>query len=117
MGQLDLFGSATRAVGWDRELRELRRVELGEGAWLDLAPGCVSGHLALFDELARTTRWREESRSKVPNAAPRMAVIARSGSRRSSGAELLRMSENERCFEHGAGKASDMPEVQVPEST
>jgi alkylated DNA repair dioxygenase AlkB len=57
--QLDLF--ATGAPAFDAELRTLRRTELSHGAWIDHAPGWVSGHDALFDELERGLAWRRET--------------------------------------------------------
>lgn len=57
--QLDLF--ATGAPVFDTELRALRRTELSYGAWVDHAPGWVSGHDALFDELEQGLPWRRET--------------------------------------------------------
>jgi alkylated DNA repair dioxygenase AlkB len=45
------------------ELRaSVRRVELSDGAWIDLRPGWVHGADALFDRLATAVRWRAERR-------------------------------------------------------
>lgn len=57
--QLDLF--AMGAPAFDAEFRSLRRIELSHGAWVDHAPGWVSGHDALFDELERGLPWRRET--------------------------------------------------------
>jgi alkylated DNA repair dioxygenase AlkB len=57
--QLDLF--ATGAPGFDASFRSLARRELSHGAWVDHAPGWVSGHDALFDELERGLAWRNET--------------------------------------------------------
>lgn len=57
--QLDLF--AMGAPAFDAEFRSLRRTELSHGAWIDHAPGWVSGHDALFDELERGLPWRRET--------------------------------------------------------
>lgn len=57
--QLDLF--ATGAPAFDAELRSLQRTTLSHGAWIDHAPGWVSGHDALFDELERGLDWRRET--------------------------------------------------------
>ncbi len=63
MAQLDLFATCETALpAFDPELRNLRRVELDHGAWLDVVPGWVTGHLGLFDALWRGTRWRHERR-------------------------------------------------------
>ena len=40
----------------------MRRIELGQGAWLDMAPGWLSGHARLLDALVASTRWRSEER-------------------------------------------------------
>ena len=47
-------------VAFDTSL-ELRREPIGQGAWLDYAQRAVSGHVQLFEHLARTTRWHEAS--------------------------------------------------------
>jgi len=57
--QLDLF--ATGAPAFDPGFRTLQRMELRHGAWVDHAPGWVSGHDALFDELERGLQWRRET--------------------------------------------------------
>jgi alkylated DNA repair dioxygenase AlkB len=57
--QLDLF--ATGTPGFDAEFRSVRRMSLAHGAWVDHAPGWVSGHDALFDELERGLPWRRET--------------------------------------------------------
>lgn len=59
-GQLALFGRD--APHFDEALADLRRIELGAGAWLDLLPGCVAGHQRLFEELEQGTRFRQERR-------------------------------------------------------
>lgn len=55
-GQLPLFGHEEPAC--DRSFARLSRRALGAGAWIDYAPGWVSGHAALFEQLARTVAWR-----------------------------------------------------------
>jgi alkylated DNA repair dioxygenase AlkB len=40
----------------------MRRVVLDDTAWVDHLPGWVTGQEALFDELVRTTAWRQERR-------------------------------------------------------
>ncbi len=68
------------------------RIELSARAWLEFVPDCVTGHEALFDELARAPIWtRERTRMyertlDVPrllgNPTPTMAAapwIARAG--------------------------------------
>ncbi|GAA3071507.1 hypothetical protein GCM10020254_14120 [Streptomyces goshikiensis] len=43
-------------------LRELRRTELGAGAWVDHLPGWLTGADALFERLAAEVPWRAERR-------------------------------------------------------
>lgn len=48
-------------VAFDAELRQLKREDIGRGAWLDYAQHAISGHVQLFEHLERTTRWHEAS--------------------------------------------------------
>lgn len=59
--QLALFGGSGEPA-FDAGFAGLRRVQLGDGAWVEEIKGWVSGHEALFDHLERTTRWRSERR-------------------------------------------------------
>ena len=43
-------------------LRGVRRTELGDGAWIDLLPGWLSGADALFEQLAAEVPWQAERR-------------------------------------------------------
>ena len=75
--QLDLFGAPRFA--FDPAFATLRRADLTYGAWLDHAPGWVSGHDLLFDELERSLDWRTERRRMYDRvvATPRLlATIA-----------------------------------------
>jgi alkylated DNA repair dioxygenase AlkB len=54
--QLGLFGS--EQPGFDHRYATLRRVMLSDDAWIDYQPGFITGHAALFDQLASTTAWR-----------------------------------------------------------
>jgi alkylated DNA repair dioxygenase AlkB len=75
--QLDLFGAPR--VAFDAAFAALRRDELTDGAWIDHAPGWVSGHDLLFDELERSLAWRTENRRMYDRvvATPRLlAAIA-----------------------------------------
>ncbi len=78
--QLDLF--AMGAPAFDAEFHSLRRTELSHGAWIDHAPGWVSGHDALFDELERGLPWRRETMQMYDKSVdvPRLlAKVAQSG--------------------------------------
>lgn len=57
--QLGLFAAPP---GFDETFASLQRRELSDGAWIEHAPGWVSGHDALFDALERTVTWRSEKR-------------------------------------------------------
>jgi hypothetical protein len=54
--QLGLFGA--EALDFDRDYSALRRLPLGDGAWVEYQPGFVQGHAALFDALVQSTRFR-----------------------------------------------------------
>ena len=56
---LDAVADETPRLG---SLQGLRRVPLGDGAWLDLLPGWVSGSDEAFLKLVETVPWREERR-------------------------------------------------------
>lgn len=74
MGQLELF---SERPGFDRKFATLRRVELADAAWVDYAPGWVSGHDALFDELARDLPWRSETRPMYDRVVATPRLLAR----------------------------------------
>ncbi|MEV5300593.1 alpha-ketoglutarate-dependent dioxygenase AlkB [Amycolatopsis methanolica] len=58
--QGSLFGQAEEcSLG---SLTETRRTELGDGAWIDLRPGWLSGADVLFDRLAADVPWHAERR-------------------------------------------------------
>jgi alkylated DNA repair dioxygenase AlkB len=44
------------------ELRRVRRIELSEGAWVDVLPGWLAGSDVLLDHLLRVVPWRAERR-------------------------------------------------------
>jgi alkylated DNA repair dioxygenase AlkB len=44
------------------DLTRLSRSDLGRGAWIELAPRCVTGQQWLFDELVRGASWRAQRR-------------------------------------------------------
>lgn len=57
ISQSSLFGGA--AVEFDGSFETLRRVDLGEGAWIDYAPMWLSGDESLFERLAETAEWSQ----------------------------------------------------------
>ena len=58
--QLGLFATGAPAI--DPSLAGVRRIDLDHEAWIELLPGWVRGHDALFDALEASTRWRSERR-------------------------------------------------------
>jgi alkylated DNA repair dioxygenase AlkB len=60
ISQASLFGNEEPRC--DASFASMRRIELGQGAWLDMARGWLSGHARLLDALVRDTRWRSEER-------------------------------------------------------
>ena len=60
--QSSLFSATAEALAApepDRAFATLTRTVLDRGAWLDHAPGWLSGHARLFDELAEIVEWRQ----------------------------------------------------------
>ncbi|WP_327351883.1 alpha-ketoglutarate-dependent dioxygenase AlkB [Streptomyces sp. NBC_01304] len=59
----------------------LRRTELGDGAWIDLLPGWLSGADGLFERLAAAVPWRAERRQMYEQVVdvPRLLAFYREG--------------------------------------
>lgn len=80
--QPSLFGLGEPS--FDPHFGELRRHELSRGAWLDVQPGWLRGHQALFDTLAEQVDWEQHRRPMYD----RMVDVPRlTGSRPESGAD------------------------------
>ncbi|MCZ7458337.1 alpha-ketoglutarate-dependent dioxygenase AlkB [Streptomyces sp. WMMC940] len=62
-------------------LTDVRRTVLGQGAWLDVLPGWLSGADALFRELADGVPWRAERRQMYEREVdvPRLLAYYREG--------------------------------------
>jgi alkylated DNA repair dioxygenase AlkB len=58
--QLALF--ARDDLAFDESFASVERIELGEGAWVELVRGWLKGDGRLFDELYASTSWRSEER-------------------------------------------------------
>jgi alkylated DNA repair dioxygenase AlkB len=73
--QLALLGN--EPVAFDRSFAKLERTTLERGAFVDYAPGWVSGHSALFERLLSTTAWRhaEEQMYDRVVAVPRLVAV------------------------------------------
>src|SRR5262249_48242816 len=74
--QIALLGQGAPSVDAGA-LARAQRTWLDETAWLDYLPGWVTGHEALLDELARSTRWRKERRRMYdrPVDVPRPVAV------------------------------------------
>jgi alkylated DNA repair dioxygenase AlkB len=73
--QLALFGK--EPVTFDASFAQLRRVELADGAWLDVLPGWLLGHETVFEHLRVTTRFRLEQRKMYDRVldVPRLYAV------------------------------------------
>lgn len=62
-------------------LNDVRRTVLGDGAWIDLLPGWLSGAAALFDGLVSDVPWQAERRQMYDRevAVPRLLRFYRDG--------------------------------------
>ncbi|MFF8536037.1 alpha-ketoglutarate-dependent dioxygenase AlkB [Streptomyces sp. SAS_267] len=62
-------------------LNGLRRTTLGDGAWIDLLPGWLSGADELFTHLAAEVSWRAERRQMYEQVVdvPRLLAYFRAG--------------------------------------
>lgn len=63
--QRSLFGSAP--VAFDVEYRNLRRNQLDATAWIDHAPGWITGAETLFEEILEARKWGQRSRLMYDN--------------------------------------------------
>jgi alkylated DNA repair dioxygenase AlkB len=59
--QPSLF-AVEEAVAIDRSFGQLRRIDLDDEAWVDHAPGWVSGSDRLFEEILMSRTWQQRSR-------------------------------------------------------
>ncbi|HYP76728.1 MAG TPA: alpha-ketoglutarate-dependent dioxygenase AlkB [Polyangiaceae bacterium] len=78
--QLDLFGRGDPI--FDPAFSAVRRIELASEAWLELVPGWLRGHQALFDALLSKTRFRSEQRlmyEKVVEVPRLYAILGEDG--------------------------------------
>ncbi|MFF4729959.1 alpha-ketoglutarate-dependent dioxygenase AlkB [Streptomyces mirabilis] len=63
------------------QLNAMRRTVLGDGAWIDLLPGWLSGADALFARLVEEVPWRAERRQMYEHVVdvPRLLAYYRAG--------------------------------------
>lgn len=60
----------------DRSFSRLRRIHLDAEAWVDHAPGWVSGADALFEEVLTGRRWEQRSRRMYDQTVPEPRLTA-----------------------------------------
>jgi alkylated DNA repair dioxygenase AlkB len=130
--QLELFGTGAPRI--DERFAAVRRIPLGDGAWLDLQLGWLGGDGALFDRLERELPWAQERRymyermvdtprlyAELPERAAGQPLIARMAellSRRYREdlcritVALYRDGRDSVAF-HGDTTARDLPEATV----
>jgi alkylated DNA repair dioxygenase AlkB len=67
--------------GFDSRFPTCERVDLGQGAWLDVQQEWVSDHQALFESLYESTDWQSHSRNMYDRsvAVPRLTGVPPSG--------------------------------------
>lgn len=78
--QPTLFGSSEPAV--DGSLSGSERIELSDGAWIEVRSGWLRGEQQVFDELVASTAWRAEQRPMYDRIVdvPRLtAAVPRDG--------------------------------------
>ncbi len=59
--QLGLFTATQRGI--DATFSQVARTELSDGAWYDYAPGWLSGHEDLLQELVSSVCWQQQERA------------------------------------------------------
>jgi alkylated DNA repair dioxygenase AlkB len=74
--QTSLFAAGAPVLGG---LDGLRRTALGDGAWIDVLPGWLSGADDLFAELAARVPWREERRTMYDSVVTVPRLLAHYG--------------------------------------
>ena len=127
--QLDLF--STPRIEFDAAFASIRRTPLADDAWIEYAPGWVSGHDALFDQLAQALAWRKETRrmydrevttprllASIPREqavieAMRQALSARYGEDFVRTTAALYRDGNDSVAWHGDTTARDLPQATV----
>ena len=80
LGQATLFGHDEPT--FDETFAGMRRIELGDGAWLDHLPAWLQGHATLFDAIESGTSWRREQRKmydRIVDVPRSFAVLADRG--------------------------------------
>jgi alkylated DNA repair dioxygenase AlkB len=84
--QASIFGTGEPALG---DLGGARRTHLGDGAWIDVLPGWLSGADDLYEELAAHVPWREERRRMYDNVVTVPRLLAHYGAGEPLPADVL----------------------------
>ena len=53
----------------DPSLSNVKRLELGDGAWVDIGRRWLKGHAAVFEHLRDSTRWNKQRRQMYSTLA------------------------------------------------
>lgn len=79
----DSLFAAEPAAGGRLAFDRLRRDELDASSWLDVVPGWVPDHAALFDELLEHAPWRQRTRRMwdAEVLEPRLVAVWETGTR------------------------------------
>ena len=74
--QGSLFGHDP--IAFDPDFRSIRRIPLSAEAWLDHAPGFLTGHERLLAHIGHNTAWQQEQRAMFDRvvAVPRLVAGA-----------------------------------------
>lgn len=73
--QQTLFGCGT--VGFDPELKGVRRLELSGGAWVEHQPSWLEGHEGVFGELQQSASWQQQRRKMYEREVDVPRLVAR----------------------------------------
>lgn len=73
--QASLFGAA--APSFDAGLRNIRRIPLSRGAWLEHHPSWLEGHERVFDQLAQRIDWQRYRRMMYEREVDVPRLVAR----------------------------------------
>lgn len=65
------------APSFDASFARLRKVDLGEGAWVAYAPGWLQGDDTLFTDLEASAPWRQERRQMYEREVEVPRLVAR----------------------------------------
>jgi len=102
-----------RDAGWER----LRRVDLGDGAWLEMARGFVPAHRGLFRLLEQGSDWEQHERQMYERVVPVPRLVAscpgRQAGRPWQGEALVRVVQHGASADEVATAASTLRDFQA----